>query len=204
MFLNELQVSNTFTIFSPNNSISVVPMYSAVILVKNKTLLGILNMEYNTSELCDIYTDLIDVLEPVFSNYGGRSSFGGKVVTIKCFENNGLIAEVVDTDGTGKVLVIDGGGSTRRALIDINIAEQAAKNNWEGIICFGSVRDVDALEDIDIGIQGLLSIPVGASTSNIGDSDLAINFAGVTFLPDDHIYADNTGVILSPEPLDID
>ena len=161
-------------------------------------------MEYNTSELCDIYTDLIDVLEHVFSNYGGRSSFGGKVVTIKCFENNGLIAEVVDTDGTGKVLVIDGGGSTRRALIDINIAEQAAKNNWEGIICFGSVRDVDALEDIDIGIQGLLSIPVGASTSNIGESDLAINFAGVTFLPDDHIYADNTGVILSPEPLDID
>ena len=161
-------------------------------------------MEYNTSELCDIYTDLIDVLEPVFSNYGGRSSFGGKVVTIKCFENNGLISELVETDGTGKVLVIDGGGSTRRALINLNIAEQAARNNWEGIICYGSVRDVDALEDIDIGIQGLLSIPVGASTSKIGESDLAINFAGVTFLPDDHIYADNTGVILSPDPLDID
>ena len=161
-------------------------------------------MEYNTSELCDIYTDLIDVLEPVFSNYGGRSSFGGKVVTIKCFEDNGLIAEVVNTDGTGKVLVIDGGGSTRRALIDINIAEQAAKNNWEGIVCYGRVRDVDALEDIDIGIQGLLSIPVGASANNIGESDLAINFAGVTFLPDDHIYADNTGIILSPEPLDLE
>lgn len=161
-------------------------------------------MEYNTSEMCDIYTDLIDVLEPVFSNYGGRCSFGGKVVTIKCFENNGLIAELVETDGTGKVLVIDGGGSTRRALINISIAEQAAKNNWEGIICFGSVRDVDALEDVDIGIQGLLSIPVGASASSIGESDLAINFAGVTFLPDDHIYADNTGVILSPDPLDIE
>ncbi len=161
-------------------------------------------MEYNTSELCDIYTDLVDVLEPVFSNYGGRSSFGGKVVTVKCFENNGLILELAETDGTGKVLVIDGGGSTRRALINIQIAEQAAKNNWEGIICFGSVRDVDALEDVDIGIQGLLSIPVGASTSNLGESDLAINFASVTFLPDDHIYADNTGVILSPEPLDIE
>ena len=163
-----------------------------------------LTMEYNTSELCDIYTDLIDVLEPVFSNYGGRSSFGGKVVTIKCFESNGIIAELVGTDGTGKVLVIDGGGSTRRALINIQIAERAAKNNWEGIICYGSVRDVDALEEVDLGIQGLLSIPVGASDSNIGESDLAINFAGVTFLPDDHIYADNTGVILSPEPLDIE
>ncbi|MGB1262064.1 MAG: ribonuclease E activity regulator RraA [Cognaticolwellia sp.] len=161
-------------------------------------------MEYNTSELCDIYTDLVDVLEPVFSNYGGRSSFGGKVVTVKCFENNGLIAELVSTDGSGKVLVIDGGGSTRRALININIAEQAAENNWEGIVCFGSVRDVDALEEVDIGIQGLLSIPVGASADNAGESDLAINFAGVTFLPDDHIYADNTGVILSPDPLDIE
>lgn len=161
-------------------------------------------MEYNTSELCDIYTDLVDVLEPIFSNYGGRNSFGGKVVTLKCFENNGLIEEVVQTDGTGKVLVIDGGGSTRRALININIADIAAKNNWEGIVCFGSVRDVDALEDVEIGIQGLLSIPVGASTSTSGDSDVAINFAGVTFLPDDHIYADNTGIILSPDPLDIE
>ena len=161
-------------------------------------------MEYNTSELCDIYADLIDVIEPIFCNYGGRSSFGGKVVTIKCFENNGLISQLVNEHGEGKVLVIDGGGSTRRALIDASIAEKAAKNNWEGILCYGSVRDVDALEEIDIGIQGLVSIPVGATDKDIGESDLAINFAGVTFLPDDHIYADNTGVILSPEPLDID
>lgn len=161
-------------------------------------------MEYNTSELCNIYADLIDVVDPIFCNYGGRSSFGGQVVTIKCFENNGLIAQVLATDGQGKVLVIDGGGSTRRALIDFSIAEQAANNAWEGIICYGSVRDVDAIEELDLGIQGLVSIPVGASDQDIGESDLAINFAGVTFLPEDHIYADNTGIILSPEPLDIE
>lgn len=161
-------------------------------------------MEYNTSELCDIYADLVDVLEPIFSNYGGRSSFGGKVVTLKCFENSGIIDEILTTDGSGKVLVIDGGGSTRRALISTATAEMAVKNNWEGIICYGSVRDVDALEELDLGIQGLVSIPVGSSDENIGESDLAINFAGVTFLPDDHIYADNTGIILSPEPLDIE
>ncbi|AOW76934.1 ribonuclease E activity regulator RraA [Colwellia sp. PAMC 20917] len=161
-------------------------------------------MEYNTSELCNIYADLIDVVDPIFCNYGGRSSFGGQVVTIKCFENNGLIAQIVATDGRGKVLVIDGGGSTRRALIDFNIAEQAANNAWEGIVCYGSVRDVDAIEELDLGIQGLVSIPVGASDQDIGESDLAINFAGVTFLPEDHIYADNTGIILSPEPLDIE
>ncbi len=161
-------------------------------------------MEYNTSELCDIYADLIDVVEPIFCNYGGRSSFGGKVVTVKCFESNGVLEQLVNEHGKGKVLVIDGGGSTRRALIDINIATMAADNDWEGIICFGSVRDVDALDEIEIGIQALVSIPVGATDQAIGDSDIAINFAGVTVLPDDHIYADNTGIILSPEPLDIE
>lgn len=159
-------------------------------------------MQYNTSELCDFYADLIDVVEPIFCNYGGRSSFAGKVVTLKCFENLGLINELVNTEGRGKVLVIDGGGSTRRALIDVNIAKSAVKNGWEGIVCYGSVRDVDALEDIDIGIQAVVAIPVGASEQSIGETDIAINFAGVTFLPDDHIYADNTGVILSPEALD--
>lgn len=161
-------------------------------------------MQYNTSELCDFYADLVDVIDPVFFNYGGRNSFAGKVVTIKCFENLGLITDMVKIDGTGKVLVIDGGGSTRRALINLKIAQYAVNNGWEGIVCYGSVRDVDALEELDIGIQALAAIPVGASDQSIGDTDVAINFAGVTLLPDDYIYADNTGIILSPEPLDIE
>jgi len=161
-------------------------------------------MECNTSQLCDTYADLIDVLDPIFSNYGGRHSFWGKVVTIKCFEGRGLIEQIVATDGTGKVLVIDGGGSTRRALIDINITEMAANNGWEGIICYGSVRDVDAIEEIELGIQGLVAIPVAANDNEFGESDIAINFGGVTILPDDYIYADNTGIILSADPLDVD
>ncbi len=161
-------------------------------------------MEYDTSQLCDTYADLVDVVDPIFSNYGGRQSFGGKVVTIKCFEGTGLIEKIVATDGTNKVLVIDGGGSTRRALIDINIAQIATNNGWEGIVCYGSVRDVDAIEEVDLGIQGLVSIPVGANNNEFGESDIAINFGGVTILPDDHIYVDNTGIILSPEPLAID
>jgi regulator of ribonuclease activity A len=161
-------------------------------------------MQYNTSELCDFYADLIDVVDPIFCNYGGRHSIAGKVVTLKCFEQLGLINALVKTNGLGKVLVIDGGGSTRRALINETIAQCAADNDWEGIVCFGSVRHVDALENIDIGIQALVAIPVGASDQSIGEADVAINFAGVTLLPDDHIYADNTGIILSPEALDIE
>jgi regulator of ribonuclease activity A len=159
------------------------------------------SMQYNTSELCDFYADLIDVVEPIFCNYGGLTSFAGSVVTLKCFESLGLISDTVSNNGKGKVLVIDGGGSTRRALIDVNIAQSAADNGWEGIICYGSVRDVDALESIEIGIQALASIPVGASDNNVGETDIAINFAGVTLFSDDHIYADNTGIISSQEEL---
>ncbi|RTE85904.1 MULTISPECIES: ribonuclease E activity regulator RraA [Gammaproteobacteria] len=161
-------------------------------------------MEYNTSELCDLYADLVDVVEPMFVNYGGLSSFGGQIVTVKCHEDKGVIETVLAQEGTGKVLLVDGGGSMRRALIDINVAELALENDWEGIICYGCVRDVDAIEDIEIGIQAIASIPVGAGSEGVGESDIPVNFGGVTFLPDDHIYADNTGVILSPEPLDIE
>lgn len=161
-------------------------------------------MEYNTSELCDTYADMIDVVEPMFTNFGGASSFGGQLVTIKCFEDNGLIQDAVQQPGRGKVLLIDGGGSLRRALIDINIAEQALENDWEGIVCYGCVRDVDALAELEIGIQALTSIPVGAESEGTGSCDVAVNFGGVTFLPEDHLYADSTGVILSTEPLDME
>ena len=161
-------------------------------------------MEYNTSELCDLFTEQIDVLDPIFEHYGGTTSFGGQVHTVKCFEDNAIIANAVNQNGAGKVLVIDGGGSTRRGLIDAEIAEIAVENNWEGIICHGSVRNVEKLEDLSIGILALNSTPVGASDQGIGEEDVAINFAGVTFLPDDHLYADSTGAVLSPDPLDIE
>ncbi|MGF1713467.1 ribonuclease E activity regulator RraA [Photobacterium chitinilyticum] len=161
-------------------------------------------MEYNTSELCDIYLDQVDVVEPMFSSYGGRSSFGGQVTTIKCFEDNGLIRDVLQQSGVGRVLLIDGGGSLRRALVDAEIAQLAASNEWEGLIVYGCVRNVDELDEVEVGIQAMASIPVGADQQEIGEVDVAVNFGGVTFLPEDHIYADTTGVILSPEPLDIE
>lgn len=161
-------------------------------------------MEYNTSELCDIYLDQVDVIEPMFNSYGGRSSFGGQITTVKCFEDNALLRTVLQQPGVGRVLLVDGGGSLRRALIDADIALLATENEWEGLIIYGSVRNVDDLDELEIGIQAIASIPVGADQQGVGDVDIAVNFGGVTFLPEDHIYADNTGVILSPEPLDIE
>ena len=161
-------------------------------------------MQYKTSLLCDIYADTIDVVEPLLTNFGGRSSFAGEVVTIKCFESVGLIYKTLEENGLGKVLLIDGGGSLRRALVNAQIAELAVQNSWEGIVVNGCVREVDILEELDIGIQAITAIPVGAEDSDTGEINSPVNFAGVTFLPEDILYADSTGIIISPEPLDIE
>ena len=158
-------------------------------------------MEYSTSDLCDHFADVVDVLEPMFINFGGQSSFSGRITTLKCFENNEQIQDVLQQDGTGRVLLIDGGGSTRRALIDIDLAELAAENNWQGIVVYGAVRHVDELEECDLGIQAIASIPVAADSSGSGEVGVPVNFAGVSFYDDDFIYADSTGIIISAEEL---
>lgn len=161
-------------------------------------------MYYDTSVLCDYYPEDVNVVEPIFTNFGGISNFAGQVVTVKCFEDNGLLYEILQNDGTGKVLVVDGGGSVRRALIDGELVDIAVQNNWQGIIVFGAVRQVDYLAEAEIGIQATAAIPVGAEDQGIGETDIKVNFAGVTFFSGDFIYADNTGIILSEIALDIE
>ncbi|MBH0058377.1 ribonuclease E activity regulator RraA [Pseudoalteromonas sp. SWXJZ94C] len=161
-------------------------------------------MDYSTSDLCDHFADVVDVLEPMFINFGGRHSFGGRIKTVKCFENNELIRELLSQDGTDLVLLIDGGGSTRRALIDIELAELACENNWNGIVVYGAVRHVDELEELDLGIQAIASIPVAADSEGAGEDAIGVNFAGVSFFDDDFIYADSTGIVLSAEELELE
>ena len=160
-------------------------------------------MRVDTSALCDIYLDQVDVVEPIFSSFGGASSLFGKITTVKYFESNGLIAQVLEEEGEGRVLLVDGGGAVRRALIDAELAQLALDNGWEGIIVYGAVRQLDVLETLDIGIHALAPIPVGAEETEIGEVDTPVNFGGVTFFPEDYIYADLTGIILSPELLDL-
>ncbi len=158
-------------------------------------------MQYITPDLCDAYPELVQVVEPMFANFGGRDSFGGEIVTIKCHEDNSLVKSQADLPGHGKVLVVDGGGSLRRALLGDMIAEKAAKNGWEGLVIYGCVRDVDALAQTDLGVQALASHPMKTDKRNIGDLNVAVTFGGVTFQPGHYVYADNNGVIVSPEPL---
>ncbi|HEY0210946.1 ribonuclease E activity regulator RraA [Acerihabitans sp.] len=161
-------------------------------------------MKYDTSELCDIYHEDVNVVEPLFSNFGGRTSFGGQIVTVKCFEDNGLLYDVLEENGLGRVLVVDGGGSVRRALINAELGMLAAQNEWEGIVVYGAVRQVDDLEELDLGIQAMAATPAGAASEGIGESDIRVNFGGVTFFSGDHLYADNTGIILSEDALDLE
>jgi len=158
-------------------------------------------MQYVTPDLCDAYPELVQVVDPLFSNFGGRDSFGGQIVTVKCFEDNSRVKELVDQDGSGKVMVVDGGGSLRRALLGDMLAEKAAKNGWAGIIVYGCVRDVDVLAQTDLGIQALASHPMKTDKRGIGDLNIPVTFCGVTFVPGNYVYADNNGIIISSAAL---
>ena len=156
---------------------------------------------YITPDLCDAYPDQVQVLEPMFSNFGGHDSFGGQIVTLKCFEDNSRVKEQAELDGKGKVLVVDGGGSLRCALLGDMIAEKAARNGWEGLVIYGCVRDVDVLAQTQVGIQALASHPLKSQKRGLGDLDVVVTFAGVTFHPGHYLYADNNGILVSPEEL---
>jgi regulator of ribonuclease activity A len=152
-------------------------------------------------DLCDANTDIVRVAEPVFQSFGARSAFGGAIETIKCFEDNSLVAERADEAGDAKVLVVDGGGSRRCALVGDNLAAKAAANGWAGIVVFGCVRDVDELARTDIGIQALAAHPLRSVKAGVGSRDLVLHFAGVAFVPGQFCYADNNGVLVSPVDL---
>jgi regulator of ribonuclease activity A len=158
-------------------------------------------VNFVTCDLCDENPDDVRVCEPMFSQFGGRECFGGEIVTAKCFEDNSRVKETLATPGHGKVLVVDGGGSLRCALLGDMIGEDAVNNGWEGVIVYGCVRDVDALGTLDLGVQALASIPLKSNRRGEGQKDIAVTFGGVTFRPGEFVYADNNGVIVSAKRL---
>lgn len=158
-------------------------------------------MIISTPNLCDAHPELIRVVDPVFKNYGDKSSFGGEIVTVKCFEDNSRVKELANTEGTGKVMVVDGGGSLKKALLGDLIAQSAADNGWAGFIIFGCIRDVEPIGTMKIGVKALNSIPLKTERKGVGEKDILITFAGVTFNPGEFVYSDETGIIVSSEQL---
>ena len=152
-----------------------------------------------TDSTCDLYDSLgtrARVLPPLFQDFGGRPRFGGVIVTVRCFEDNSRVKEVLATAGRGKVLVVDGGGSQRCALMGDLIARSAVDNGWEGVVIYGCIRDRVALRDLALGIKALAAIPRKSERRGEGQIQLPIEIAGVACRPGDRLVADEDGVII--------
>jgi len=158
-------------------------------------------MTISTPDLCDEYGEAISVLSPGLQHYGAIKRFAGQVVTVKCFEDNSKVAQLVATPGKEKVLVVDGGGALRRSLLGDQLAEKAVTNGWEGIIVYGAIRDIEDIATMDLGVMAMGTIPRKTVKKDIGEIDVAVEFCGVKILPGEYIYADATGVVTSQENL---
>lgn len=152
-----------------------------------------------TCDLYDTYLDEARVPAVPWKSYGAKKQFCGYAVTVKCFEDNSRVKELVETEGSaGRVLVVDGGGSTRCALMGDMLAEHAVKNQWEGIVVYGCVRDVDALAALGVGIQALGNIPRKSTRRGEGQTEIPVQIGNCTVNPGDLVFADNDGVLILP------
>lgn len=158
-------------------------------------------MDLLTTDLCDAHEDKVHVVAPMFRSYGGRKAFHGPVSTLKLFEDNGLVRKALESPGNGRVLVIDGGGSLRRALVGDQLAALGVKNGWAGVVVYGCIRDSRAIAAMDIGVFALATHPQKTLKKNEGDIDVPVSFGGVTFRAGEWLYADEDGVIVSETAL---
>lgn len=168
---------------------------------------------FATCDLCDAHKNDSSgdfrVLPPVFRDFGAAQKFCGPVVTLKCFEDNTLVKATLDSVGfedtpagrVGKVLVVDGGGSLRRALLGGNLGAAAAKNGWAGVVIDGCVRDVTELAALDVGIRALASMPLPTEKRNEGQAGIAVQLQGVWVQPGDWLYADEDGIVIGASRL---
>jgi len=158
-------------------------------------------MDIRTADLCDEFSDELEICEPLFGDYGGELRFSGPIATIKCFEDNSLVRDLVGERGEGRVLVIDAGGSKRCAVVGDMLGRKAVDNGWNGIVVYGCIRDSFALATLPIGIKALGAHPLKTEKRGEGQRDLVVRFAGVTFHPGDWLYADDDGIIVARRQL---
>lgn len=159
--------------------------------------------DFATCDLCDAHKAgyaegdaALRVLPPVFASYGGRARFCGPVLTVKCFEDNSPVKAALESPGEGRVLVVDGGGSLRRALIGGNIAASAAKNGWAGVVIDGAARDKAELAACDVGIRALALMPMPTDRKTPGQTGVPVLIQGVWVRTGDWLYADEDGIVV--------
>lgn len=163
------------------------------------------NPDFSTCDICDAHEadqpPSFAVLPPVFRDFGTAVRFCGPVSTVRCFEDNSRVKEAVDSPGKGRVLVVDGGSSVRRALVGGNLAVAAARNGWAGIVVDGAVRDALELKAAGVGIKALALMPHRSTKRNEGQRDVPVVIQGVPVRPGFWLYADEDGIVVSAHPL---
>lgn len=159
---------------------------------------------FATCDLCDAHEEdqsgAFRVLPPVFRDFGAAGAFAGRVATVRCIEDNSRVREAVNSPGEGRVLVVDGGASVRRALLGGNLALAAARNGWAGIVVDGAVRDAAELAACGIGVKALALMPMRSVKRGEGQRDLPVVVQGIAVRPGDWLYADADGIVVSSEP----
>ncbi|WP_374562648.1 ribonuclease E activity regulator RraA [Sinobaca sp. H24] len=156
-----------------------------------------------TADICDDYSDVVRVADPLFKRYGQKTHFSGPAATVRVFEDNVLVKKALQEIPEGSVLVVDGGGSSRCALMGDNLAEIAVERKLAGVIVYGCIRDSDEIADMDVGIFALGTNPIKSIKKGIGDANIPVVFASVKWQPGEWVYADNDGILLSADKLDL-
>jgi len=157
-----------------------------------------------TPDLCDRFGDRVAVAEPTFRDFGGRPAFAGEIETVKVFEDNALVRRILEDQGRGRVLVVDGGGSRRCALVGGRLAVLAATNGWSGIVVNGCVRDVAELALATVGVKALAACPKPPAKAGTGERGVPVSFAGVTFTPGHRLWGDEDGLVVGEPGLPAD
>ena len=159
------------------------------------------SLRFTTADLCDEFGSLVRVAEPLFRAYGGIGSFCGQIATVRVFEDNVPVREALKEEGGGRVLVVDGGGSARCALLGDKLARMAHEHGWSGIVVNGGVRDCAELAGIPVGVKALHAVPRRSGKEGVGDRDVPVSFAGISLDPGEYLYADADGIVVAERDL---
>lgn len=158
---------------------------------------------FHVTDLSDAHGDELQHCAPVFTHFGGRRRFHGPMATVVCFEDNVLVREALEQVPSGTVVVVDGGGSLRCALLGDRLAAVAADRGLAGIIVHGCVRDTEELAAIDVGVLALAPHPRRSVKRGLGARDVPVTFADVRWMPGHHVYVDPDGAVVSSRALDV-
>ena len=158
-------------------------------------------MPFATPDLCDEFGAEVRVAEPLFRDFGGVERFAGPIATLRVFEDNALVRQALEMPGAGRVLVVDGGGSLRSALVGGNLAALAHENGWSGLVVYGCIRDAAEIARTPVGVKALHAVPRRSAKDGAGERGVPVAFAGVTFTPGAWLYADRDGIVVAERKL---